>query len=147
MPSNTGVKAALKASRLERQVRFQEVCMWDDILTRTPINKTSALVINQCRCSDELELNGLLEQQRLIKNNVRELFTRRKSKERAALITQANKDLVRLNTQLKPYTEFHRKLSPKSREQALLMVIEHYLPKEVATFLKREAAQLCGIET
>lgn len=121
--------------------------MWDDILTRSPINKTSALVVNQCRCSSELELNGLLEQQRVLKENMRTLLTKPKSKERAALITQATKDLQRLSVRLKPYTEYHRKLSPKSREQALLMVIDHYLPQQAAVFLKREAAQLCGHET
>ena len=46
---------------------------FDNILARTPVNKTAKLVINQCGCDSLLQLYGLVDERMQLKLNVKKL--------------------------------------------------------------------------
>jgi hypothetical protein len=121
---------------------IEEVMNVNDLMTRSPINKVSSVVVNQCGCSSKEEFESILNELKIMKSNVKNLMSARKSKNRSALITQYNKDIGKIKQQLRPYFDFHRSVSFKSREAALISVMDHYLPKEVFRFLLKEADEL-----
>lgn len=119
------------------------------LLTRTPVNKMAAVMVNQCNCASTFELNNLIEQRRLLKANVTMLM-RESAKSNGAkhrnreLIKQANRDLIVLNKQLKPYDEWHRAETPKNYDQAFRMEVKRVFGDEIFKQLELRARAASG---
>ena len=117
------------------------------ILTRTPVNKLASVVVNQCGCSDELELNNLIEQRDTLRKNLtlwmRQSGTGRGQKRRCApLIKRGNDEIKHLNRQLKPFDKWHRDNKPKDFEHAFRMLVREVYGKEAFDCLKAEAESM-----
>lgn len=118
------------------------------LLTRAPVNKLAAVVVNQCRCADKFELNSLLEQRALLKKTAtiwmqQSATSRRLSRENKPLIRDANKALQKLNKRLKPYDEWHRSNTPKDYDHAFRMTVRSVFGHEIFKQLELQAKALC----
>jgi len=119
------------------------------LLTRSPVNKLASVVVNQCRCATELELNNLIEQRTLLKANATKwmqesskgLGAKRRNK---PLIKQANRELLALNKKLKPYDEWHRKNAPKDYDHAFRMTVKKVFGDEIFKQIELHARAACG---
>lgn len=113
------------------------------LMTRVPVNKVAAVVVNQCGCTDRLELNGLLEQRAQLKDNATRWMQARSRKYRDD-IRQANKELQRLNKLLKPYDEWHRNNTAKDFDSAFRLVVRNAFGEETYKQLELQARAACG---
>ena len=75
---------------------------------------------------DEYQLNSLIDQVNLSKENMVKILKRPRSKERTKLINERNRDLNILKKKLKPYFEWNSKTYQNGREAALIEVINYY---------------------
>jgi len=114
------------------------------LLTRVPVNKMAAMMVNQCRCSSELELNSLLEQRRQLKANATFWMKSKNPKKYNSEIRQVNKDLQKLNGQLKPYDEWHRQNTAKDFDSAFRLVVKNTFGMDVFKQLEAQAKSACG---
>ena len=120
----------------------------DHLLTRVPVNKLAAVMVNQCHCSTELELNGLLEQREQLKANATKwmqesskgIGAKRKNK---PFIKRANRDLLALNEQLRPYDEWHRNNTPKDYDHAFRVTVRKVFGSEIFKQLELQAKAAC----
>lgn len=112
-------------------------------MTRVPVNKIAAVVVNQCRCANELELNNLLEQRAQLKANATK-WMQSKSRKYRDDIRRANKDLQRLNQKLKPYDEWHRENTAKDFDSAFRLVVRNTFGAETYKQLELQAKAACG---
>ena len=107
------------------------------------MNKLAAVVVNQCRCSNELELNSLLEQRAHLKVNATR-WMQAKSRKYRNDIKQANKELQRLNKLLKPYDDWHRDNTAKDFNSAFRLVVKNTFGIETYKQLELQAKAACG---
>mgnify|MGYP003439225268 CR=1 FL=1 len=119
------------------------------LMTRTPVNKMASVMVNQCNCASELELNNLLEQRRIVKANAT-MWMKESAKSNGAkhrvrpLIKQANIELLELNRKLKPYDEWHRSETPKSYDHAFRMEVKRVFGDEIFKQLELRAKATSG---
>lgn len=121
--------------------------MFNDIFTRSPVNKIASVVVNQCGCETELQLNNLLDERAGLKKNVSELIAQgigKNSQKRInkPLIESASKRLVVLNKKLKAYDRWHRENSPSSHLDAFYMASKNILPKCVFEYIDIHAKNM-----
>jgi hypothetical protein len=114
-----------------------------NVMNRVPVNKVSSVVVNQCGCADKLELNGLLDQRAQLKINATK-WMQAKSRKYKADIRDANKELQKLNKQLRPYDEWHRNNTAKDFDSAFRLVVKNTFGIEVYKQLELQAKGACG---
>ena len=121
-----------------------------DLLTRTPVNGTAAIVINQCRCATQLELNTLIEQRNKLKDQAT-TWMQESSKSNVAkrrnkpLIKRANTDLLALNKKLKPYDEWHRSNKPKDYDHSFRLTVRKIFGADIFKQIELQAKANCDI--
>lgn len=115
-----------------------------DIYLRRPVNKVSSLVVNQCGCASEIQLNNLIEERNQLKANLSKWMKESSSSKALArknkfFIKSGSAQAKELNIKLKPYDEWHRKFSAKTFDQAFLICAKEILPTEVFEAIKDQA--------
>lgn len=121
--------------------------MNSDIYLRVPVNKVSSIVVNQCGCADELQLNNLLQERDQLRKNLTQWMQQSSSSKGLArtnklLIVNGSKQVMQLNTKLKAYDIWHRKQKPKSYGDAFISIAKQMLQSEVFNHIDFEAKNL-----
>lgn len=118
-----------------------------NIYAMRPVNKISAVVVNQCGCATQLEFNSLLDEREQLKNNTT-IWMRQSAQSRGLrirnkpLIRAANTELARLNKKLKPYDEWHRSETPKDYDHAFRMEVKRIFGNEIFNQIDMRAREL-----
>lgn len=119
------------------------------ICTLRPVNKLASVVVNQCGCSDELQLNSLIEQRNQLKANA-SMWMKESStsiglkRKNNPLIRAANIELTALNKKLKPYDEWHRSNTPKDYDHAFRMIVKKVFGAEIFNQIEMQAKAAIG---
>ena len=121
-----------------------------DIYTRMAVNKLANVVVNQCNCEDVYQLNDLVEQRDIMRANASKWmqesrFSKGLRKKNRSLITQANKDLQKLNKQLRAYDVWRTESKPKDINDAFKIAVITALGYESYKFLMTEAKKLSEV--
>ena len=118
----------------------------NNMMDRTPINKTAAVVVNQCNCSNEYQMNNLLDERDTLKGNVKKWIAdgvgnNGKRVRARPLVKDANRRLGELNKQLKPYDEYHRRNKVGSLNDAIVLAAKDILNPETFQEIEKQAKQ------
>lgn len=99
--------------------------VFNGVHIRFPINKVASLVVNQCNCTDELQLNSIVEERAFLRERLQAL-TNAKPKKYGARneITRIAKEIQKLNQKLKPYDEWHRITVIKTFDEAFRAIVK-----------------------
>jgi len=111
-------------------------------MTRTPINKMASVIVGQCNCESEYQLNNLIDERDGLKRNVTKWIAEGvgnngKRVRNRPLVKFGNIRLKELNKELKPYDEYHRREKVGTLNDAIVLAAKDILHWE--TFKQIEA--------
>jgi hypothetical protein len=118
-----------------------------------PVNGTAAIVVNQSGCSERDRINGLIEERRVLRGNVRawnaELFAHPLMKRRLELVREIRRSSLRLEEigrQLQQHPDARSASKYSTFDAAFRAAAKRTLPAPVLAEIDRLARELAGMK-
>ena len=114
---------------------------FDKIYSSLPVNRISSLVVNQCDCKSEYQLNGALEQRKILREERRKVASVRGAGSKVRL-QYIDEKLRVLNVKLKPYDKRKGAYKFKSHNDAFKYLVKELYGEGRLASLNRMAKRL-----
>lgn len=114
------------------------------LLTSRPINKGAAVVTNQHACADEIELNRMIDERRILRENVKiwsaeSIASAKRRKELKHQLIQAGDRLAQINQVMQNNPDMKSAARFKSLNDAIVSVARDVIPSNVFQQIVRRA--------